>query len=670
MTSLRRCSSPLLALLTIPALACGDAGTATDGPATDAATTSTSAGPTSATEPATTAPTSEPGTTSPTSVGPVSDASSDPTTGPNSTTTTTDPTASTSASTGAVSASTTDTNSTSDGTTGDPPCPADTIFCEGDTAKVCDGLGGFKSEEACPDACVDDIGCTLCVPGEGSCQGDQALVCNNNGDGFDLVDTCDALLGLACDPNLGACAGACAGLGLSYIGCEYYPTVVQQFDGYNTAPTFEYAVAVANASDKVAKVTVTRGPNMVAQVDVQPTSVQLIKLPWVNELSSGYGPSVVVPDGAYRLRSTNPVTVYQYNPLTVTYTNDASVLLPTNTWTGNYLVAAWPTWPFGNQAVPGLYAVTARQDNTTVTLHPSATGKIVKPGGGVAADGTGVVMLNEGDVLEVLSNYNGDVTGTIIEADKPVQVIGGHKCTNVPLNVTACDHLEESMFPIETLAKEYVVVPPVQVPNDQAEKGQIIRVIASEANTTPRLHPRPAGRQAARQRRRLRRDQDHHRQVRRHRRQEDPRLAVHGRPGRRLRHQRPRNARHRQPPAVAQDLPVPRRHQLAGQLRRYPRPQERRRHRRRRQRRQLAARRRHQLPGRPRQAQQPKWRQPQRRRRRRRRHQRLRRPELRQLLVPRRPRPRRDPAVAAPQQQNDVAHNGHPSPHNDGFRKS
>ncbi|MBK9756807.1 MAG: hypothetical protein IPO88_25580 [Nannocystis sp.] len=484
MTSLRRCSSPLLALLTIPALACGDAGTATDGPATDAATTSTSAGPTSATEPATTAPTSEPGTTSPTSVGPVSDASSDPTTGPNSTTTTTDPTASTSASTGAVSASTTDTNSTSDGTTGDPPCPADTIFCEGDTAKVCDGLGGFKSEEACPDACVDDIGCTLCVPGEGSCQGDQALVCNNNGDGFDLVDTCDALLGLACDPNLGACAGACAGLGLSYIGCEYYPTVVQQFDGYNTAPTFEYAVAVANASDKVAKVTVTRGPNMVAQVDVQPTSVQLIKLPWVNELSSGYGPSVVVPDGAYRLRSTNPVTVYQYNPLTVTYTNDASVLLPTNTWTGNYLVAAWPTWPFGNQAVPGLYAVTARQDNTKVTLHPSATGKIVKPGGGVAADGTGVVMLNEGDVLEVLSNYNGDVTGTIIEADKPVQVIGGHKCTNVPLNVTACDHLEESMFPIETLAKEYVVVPPVQVPNDQAEKGQIIRVIASEANTT------------------------------------------------------------------------------------------------------------------------------------------------------------------------------------------
>jgi hypothetical protein len=155
------------------------------------------------------------------------------------------------------------------------------------------------------------------------------------------------------------------------------------------------------------------------------------------------------------------------------------------TWTGNYVVGARTEWG----GIPGFYAVTAHQDNTTVTLTPSATGKIIAAGGGVAADGTGVVMLNEGDVLQVLSNYNGDVTGTIVEADKPVQVIGGHKCTNVPLNITACDHLEESMFPIETLAKEYVVVPPVQVPNDALDKGQIVRVIASEANTTLTFTP-------------------------------------------------------------------------------------------------------------------------------------------------------------------------------------
>ena len=66
-----------------------------------------------------------------------------------------------------------------------------------------------------------------------------------------------------------------------------------------------------------------------------------------------------------------------------------------------------------------------------------------------------------------------------------VQIIGGHMCTYVPYDVLACDHLEESMFPIETLAKEYVVAPPVQFPNNNAEKGQIVRVIASEPAIGP-----------------------------------------------------------------------------------------------------------------------------------------------------------------------------------------
>jgi hypothetical protein len=203
---------------------------------------------------------------------------------------------------------------------------------------------------------------------------------------------------------------------------------------------------------------------------------------------------VVVKDGAYRLRSDNPVTVYQYNPLAATTTNDASVLLPVNTWTGNYLVAAWTYWQAG---YPGFYAVVARTDGTKVTITPSATGKQIKAGGGIAADGTGVVMLDEGDVLEVM-NSGGDVTGTIVTADKPVQVFGGHECTNVPLNVTACDHLEESMFPIETLAKEYLVVPPVQVPNDTLEKAQIVRVVASEDNTTLVFDPdQPVGKNLA-----------------------------------------------------------------------------------------------------------------------------------------------------------------------------
>jgi hypothetical protein len=182
-------------------------------------------------------------------------------------------------------------------------------------------------------------------------------------------------------------------LGLSYIGCDYYPTTVQQFDGYNTRPRPKdnFAVAVANTSDKAVKITVTRGGEHGRPDHRRRQDRQAHQLPWVNELTKNNGPSVLAKDGAYRLRTDGPVTVYQYNPLAATTTNDASLLLPVNTWTGNYLVAAWQQW----SGIPGFYAVTASQDDTKVTLTPSATGKLVQAGGGVAANGTGVVMLND-----------------------------------------------------------------------------------------------------------------------------------------------------------------------------------------------------------------------------------------------------------------------------------
>jgi hypothetical protein len=213
----------------------------------------------------------------------------------------------------------------------------------------------------------------------------------------------------------------------------------------------------------------------------------VIKLPWVNELTKGTGPTVKVTDGAYRVRSTNPVTVYQFNPVGATHTNDSSLLLPVNTWGMDYMAVSWPHW--NNLNLPAWYAVVASQDGTTVDLSPSATGKSIQAGAGVAADGTGQVTLDEGDVLQVITNTNGDVTGTIVAADKPIEVFAGHDCTNIPFNISACDHLEESMFPIDGLGKEYIVVPPVQVPNNNQDKAQMVKIVASEPDTTLTFEP-------------------------------------------------------------------------------------------------------------------------------------------------------------------------------------
>ena len=488
-----------LALL-LPAVllpACADDGATTEGPSSGGVTlgsgsdtsgtasaSGTSTGPGSTGAPTTSGSTGESasGTTDPTTSGPVTTTD---TTGPISGTTD----VGTSSTTDVGTTGTTGTTDASSTSTGEPPCPDGTIVCDMGGSKVCDGMGGFKDAQACANVCVDGVGCKLCLPGTTSCEGDKVMLCDNAGDSEMPVETCDAVQGVACDPNAGKCVGACApeSLALSYIGCDYYPTVTLQYDIYNTSPKDNFAVAVANTSGVEVKITVTQGANMITQTTVGANTVKIVQLPWVNALTKGNGPSALVKAGAYRLRTDGPVTVYQYNPLAATTTNDASLLLPVNTWSGNYLVASWAQW----QGIPGFYAVTASQDNTSVTLTPSATGKLVQAGGGVAANGTGVVVLNTGDVLEVITQVNGnaDLTGTLVNADKPVQVIGGHKCTNVPANISACDHLEESMFPIETLAKEYLVVPTVQVPMDTKDKAQFVRIIASEANTTLVFNP-------------------------------------------------------------------------------------------------------------------------------------------------------------------------------------
>ena len=117
--------------------------------------------------------------------------------------------------------------------------------------------GEFVDQQDCPDACSPELGCTACVVGAATCNGNMAHVCNATGTGFEDV-LCDPQQGLSCDPSMkGGCVGACAPatLGTSYIGCDYYPTVTAQA----TMNIFDFAVAVANTGAGDAMVTIEGG---------------------------------------------------------------------------------------------------------------------------------------------------------------------------------------------------------------------------------------------------------------------------------------------------------------------------------------------------------------------------------------------------------------------------
>jgi len=58
------------------------------------------------------------------------------------------------------------------------------------------------------------------------------------------------------------------------------------------------------------------------------------------------------------------------------------------------------------------------------------------------------------------TTYGADISGTLVAATQPVEVFGGHACTNIPAAVTACDHIEQISLPVETLRGDYLVAPP------------------------------------------------------------------------------------------------------------------------------------------------------------------------------------------------------------------
>lgn len=330
----------------------------------------------------------------------------------------------------------------------------------------------------------------------------------------------------------------------SYIGCEYWPTITSNsllFSG------FEFAIAAANPTDSPSTVTVTKGNQQLAQFDIPSGGLQTIPLPWVNELkqvdSAGDGSGIVsslVPQGAFKVTSSVPITLYQFNPLEFelnppppdcpilgdgcySYTNDASLLLPTTALRTDYFVLSAPVLHldtgggFGFSQwvnLPGFTTITATADGTTVTVNSTA---YTKAGNGVQAlspGGQATFQMNEGDVLQLIAadppdqetpqpgkpcvdtpslviacptGPQYDLTGSRVTSNKPISVLGGHDCTFMPYSNYACDHLEESMFPVETLGQDLIVTAPQAVAGIDSNPGQpdnmFVRVLsAADAN--------------------------------------------------------------------------------------------------------------------------------------------------------------------------------------------
>ncbi len=289
----------------------------------------------------------------------------------------------------------------------------------------------------------------------------------------------------------------------TYLGCEYWPTVV----GNVVSPSFHFAVIVANGGMESADVEVTGPGGFQTSASVAPNAVATLYLPWVDALkgpsldieckSAPFTESVLAPGAAYHLVSSRPVAAYQFNPLEFyatggppdavwscvpgertpdcecnSFSNDASLLLPVNALTGNYRGFTWRDQGNPSRSKPVYLAITAIEDDTEVNIKLGMNAATIAGSAesGIVAAAAGdlfTLTLDQGDVVQLIASPGADLSGTEIQTtkiddvQKPIQVIAGAPSARVPDdNVFSSDHIEEMVFPAETLGDDYLVTQP------------------------------------------------------------------------------------------------------------------------------------------------------------------------------------------------------------------
>ncbi|MDP3276630.1 MAG: IgGFc-binding protein [Deltaproteobacteria bacterium] len=384
-----------------------------------------------------------------------------------------------------------------------PACSPRATRCVNNIFQRCDGDGEFGTpiSRDCPGAglvCDSARGCIACLPGSTRCSLDELSVerCNAQGSAWETAEECDGTMGVAC--VAAQCRRLCESptvLGTN-IGCEYYAVDLDnaQIGAGESAASQQYAVVLSNPHPTLtarvviefnsAPLGLPARPTRVASAAIPPRDLEVFPLP-AREVDGSppgefnTGTHTALTSNAYRITSTIPVIAYQFNPLenVLVFSNDASLLIPTNSLSGDYAVLSWPQTLASNPAEtvlnPGspldlraFLTIVGTQENTTVRIVPRAD---VVPGGPIAMGhtrGTPIELsLGPFDVLNLETGTHGaDFTGSTVIANNPVAVFAGVECADSPawgdLNDRrcCCDHLETQVFPRSTLGRTYVGV--------------------------------------------------------------------------------------------------------------------------------------------------------------------------------------------------------------------
>jgi len=318
---------------------------------------------------------------------------------------------------------------------------------------------------------------------------------------------------MECPPDQGCSGGMCvpacqaAGDSKGNVGCDFTVATPYFFAGasfFAAIPPPCFAVFVANNWGQDVVISVSRGgmsydvgqfgriatsdPNTanwapVPATGLPPGEVAVLFLSQdplsanggfpltcpVPPAISQAGGSAVADTGrgtAWKITTDTPVSAYDILPYggASSFLPSAELLLPTTAWGTNY-IAILPTPPLlsPTDTGPRWGQIVASEDDTTVQVLPNIT----LPAGpnvmGAPANATTSFTLNAGEYIQwELPQDGSDLTGTIIQSDKPLAYNGGdaYICYSSATSFGGgCDSAHQQIPPIAALGAQYVAPP-------------------------------------------------------------------------------------------------------------------------------------------------------------------------------------------------------------------
>lgn len=343
----------------------------------------------------------------------------------------------------------------------------------------------------------DDSPQIICVPGDTMCLDDSTLeVCAATGLEWEQVpcegyETCVSNHVDSEGETVAACVGPCEKLDgtPSSEGCSFYTTSMYLATSPAKPPD---AIAVGNPqTDLDATVElrwVPAGSNqeeLVTEINGEPIENPVVVPPGKSHVFL-LDPNYTIYEGeqetslfrsgsVYHVVSNLPVVAYLHSPYQGDNSNGSTLLLPEHVLQEDYVVFNHGAWQS-----PNYFIVIATQNQTTVTWYPSVeTAGDHLPIDFVNAGESGTQLLNRFDNMRIDTSEllmrpkcEQDLSGTIIQADKPIWVVSAVRGMRLPWcggdEVPGCntivddacdrgsDFAMEQNLPLDYWGREYV----------------------------------------------------------------------------------------------------------------------------------------------------------------------------------------------------------------------